>query len=195
MGGELILYDRVIANPPFSLDEWGAEVAEGDKYGRFRFGVPPKTKGDLAFVQHMVATLNVKGKLGVVMPHGVLFRGASEGAIREGLLKEDLFEAIIGLPQNLFYGTGIPAEHVPHIFDPFYTTKPVGEGTGLGLAICYRIVSELCGTIICESRPGEGASFTVRLPALQRPDVNPSCSELPGIGGARKRGHPHNQES
>ncbi len=107
--GELMLFDRVIANPPFSLDEWGREAAEADRYGRFRFGIPPASKGDMAFLQHMVATLNAKGLLGVVMPHGVLFRGASEGKIREGLLKEDLVEAVIGLPPNLFYGTGIPA--------------------------------------------------------------------------------------
>ena len=107
--GALLLYDRVIANPPFSLDEWGRDVAESDGYGRFRFGVPPKTKGDLAFVQHMVAVLNDKGRLGVVMPHGVLFRGGAEGKIRQGLLQEDLFEAVIGLAPNLFYGTGIPA--------------------------------------------------------------------------------------
>ena len=107
--GELLLYDRVIANPPFSLDEWGRDVAENDGYGRFRFGVPPKTKGDLAFVQHMVAVLNGTGRLGVVMPHGVLFRGGAEGKIREGLLKDDPFEAVIGLAPNLFYGTGIPA--------------------------------------------------------------------------------------
>jgi type I restriction enzyme M protein len=107
--GELILYDRVIANPPFSLDEWGRDVAEHDGYKRFRFGIPPKTKGDLAFVQHMVAVLNDHGQLGVVMPHGVLFRGAAEGEIRKGMLQEDLFEAVIGLPPNLFYGTGIPA--------------------------------------------------------------------------------------
>lgn len=108
-GGELMLFDRVIANPPFSLDAWGHETAGGDAHGRFRFGVPPKTKGDLAFVQHMVATLNARGKMGVVMPHGVLFRGASEGHIRRGLLQEDLIEAVVGLPTNLFYGTGIPA--------------------------------------------------------------------------------------
>ena len=107
--GELLLYDRVIANPPFSLDEWGREVAENDGHARFRFGVPPKTKGDLAFVQHMVAVLNATGRLGVVMPHGVLFRGSAEGKIRQGLLQEDLFEAVIGLAPNLFYGTGIPA--------------------------------------------------------------------------------------
>ncbi|MEO8902619.1 MAG: class I SAM-dependent DNA methyltransferase [Polyangiaceae bacterium] len=107
--GALILFDRVIANPPFSLDEWGQEIAEHDAYGRFRFGVPPKTKGDLAFVQHMVSTTNTGGMVGVVMPHGVLFRGAAEGEIRRGLLQEDLVEAVVGLPTNLFYGTGIPA--------------------------------------------------------------------------------------
>ena len=108
-GDGLMLFDRVIANPPFSLDEWGREVAEHDPYGRFRFGVPPKGKGDLAFVQHMIATTNKTGMVGVVMPHGVLFRGAAEGEIRRGMLQEDLVEAVVGLPTNLFYGTGIPA--------------------------------------------------------------------------------------
>lgn len=108
-GGELSLFDRVIANPPFSLDEWGREIAEHDSHSRFRFGIPPKTKGDLAFVQHMIATTNDKGMVGVVMPHGVLFRGAAEGDIRKGILQEDLVEAVVGLPTNLFYGTGIPA--------------------------------------------------------------------------------------
>lgn len=107
--GELILYDRVLANPPYSLKNWGRESAESDGYGRFRFGIPPKDKGDLAFVQHMIATLNHEGMAGVVMPHGVLFRGGAEGSIRQGLLGEDLVEAVIGLPANLFYGTGIPA--------------------------------------------------------------------------------------
>ncbi|GEL07091.1 type I restriction-modification system subunit M [Salisediminibacterium halotolerans] len=106
---ELLLYDRVIANPPFSLKNWGREEAEGDEYGRFRYGLPPKNAGDYGFVQHMASTLNHQGKAGVVMPHGVLFRGGAEGKIREGLLKDDLIEAIIGLPANLFYGTGIPA--------------------------------------------------------------------------------------
>lgn len=107
--GELMLFDRVIANPPFSLEEWGREAAEADRFGRFQFGLPPASKGDLAFLQHMVASLNAQGMLGVVMPHGILFRGASEGRIRTELLKKDLFEAVIGLPANLFYGTGIPA--------------------------------------------------------------------------------------
>ncbi len=108
-GGELMLYDRVIANPPFSLDQWGLEVAREDPYDRFAYGLPPKNMGDYAFVQHMLATLNTNGKLGVVMPHGVLFRGGGDGRIRKGLVDDDLFEAIIGLPENLFYGTGIPA--------------------------------------------------------------------------------------
>lgn len=109
--GRLMLFDRVIANPPFSLKEWGCEQAQQDAYGRFEFGIPPRTKGDLAFVQHMVATTKDDGMVGVVMPHGVLFRGASEGAIRQRMLAEphDLFEAVIGLPSNLFFGVGIPA--------------------------------------------------------------------------------------
>ena len=112
--GNLILYDRVIANPPFSLDDWGAGDVSGENENQRStigsvYGIPPKNMGDLAFVQHMVATLNSKGVCGVVMPHGVLFRGSGDGRIREGVLKADLFEAIIGLPENLFAGTGIPA--------------------------------------------------------------------------------------
>lgn len=106
---ELILYDRVIANPPFSLKNWGQEDAEADEYGRFRFGIPPKNTGDYGFIQHMIATLNHEGKAGVVMPHGVLFRGGAEGRIRQAILDDDLIEAVIGLPADLFYGTGIPA--------------------------------------------------------------------------------------
>lgn len=108
-GGELMRFDRVIANPPFSLDQWGHEEAEKDRFGRFRRGVPPKTKGDLAFVQHMLETTLGTGMVGVVMPHGVLFRGGKEGEIRQQLVEEDLLEAVIGLAPNLFYGTGIPA--------------------------------------------------------------------------------------
>jgi type I restriction enzyme M protein len=103
-------FDRVLANPPFSLKSWGYETwNNGDPYGRDRFGCPPKSYGDLAFVQHMIASLKQDGMLGVVLPHGVLFRGGAEGRIREGLLKEDLIEAVIGLAPNLFYGAGIPA--------------------------------------------------------------------------------------
>lgn len=107
--GILMQFDRVIANPPFSLDDWGSDVAAEDGFGRFRYGIPPRTKGDYAFIQHMVSTVNSKGMIGVVMPHGVLFRGAAEGKIRKAMIEGDLFEAVIGLPVNLFYGTGIPA--------------------------------------------------------------------------------------
>ncbi|GAB3369029.1 type I restriction-modification system subunit M [Spongiibacter taiwanensis] len=108
-GGELMTFDRVIANPPFSLKKWGKEEADADNYGRFPYGTPPKDAGDLAFVQHMIASLNAEGMMGVVMPHGVLFRGSSEKEIRKGILNDDLLEAVIGLPSALFYGTGIPA--------------------------------------------------------------------------------------
>ena len=108
-GGELQVFDRVIANPPFSLKKWGKEQADNDPYGRFPYGTPPKDSGDLAFIQHMIASLNADGMMGVVVPHGVLFRGSSERAIRKGILDDDLLEGVIGLPAGLFYGTGIPA--------------------------------------------------------------------------------------
>jgi len=107
--GELMTFDRVIANPPFSLAKWGKKEADNDSFGRFPYGTPPKDTGDLAFVQHMIASLNADGVMGVVVPHGVLFRGASEKEIRKGILENDLLEAVIGLPPALFYGTGIPA--------------------------------------------------------------------------------------
>jgi type I restriction enzyme M protein len=107
--GKLMEFDIVIANPPFSLKNWGYEEAQHDPYRRFRFGIPPKGYGDYAFVQHMIATLNHRGRAGVVLPHGVLFRGGAEGKIRKGILEEDLLEAVIGLPPNLFFGASIPA--------------------------------------------------------------------------------------
>jgi type I restriction enzyme M protein len=107
--GKLVDYDIVIANPPFSLKNWGIESAESDGFGRFRYGVPPQSYGDYAFVQHMIATLKPAGRAGIVLPHGVLFRGGAEGRIRQGILEEDLVEAVIGLPSNLFYGASIPA--------------------------------------------------------------------------------------
>ncbi|MEK6543067.1 MAG: class I SAM-dependent DNA methyltransferase, partial [Elusimicrobiota bacterium] len=105
----LINYDIVIANPPFSLKNWGIEFAQSDPFGRFRYGLPPKGYGDLAFVQHMIATLKSAGRAGVVLPHGILFRGGAEDRIRQAILEEDLLEAVIGLPSNLFYGSTIPA--------------------------------------------------------------------------------------
>jgi type I restriction enzyme M protein len=107
--GELMVFDRVIANPPFSLKKWGKEAADNDPYGRFPYGTPPKDAGDLAFIQHMIASVNAEGMMGVVVPHGVLFRGSSEKEIRKGILEDDLLEAVVGLPSALFYGTGIPA--------------------------------------------------------------------------------------
>ncbi|MBI5629903.1 MAG: SAM-dependent DNA methyltransferase [Elusimicrobia bacterium] len=107
--GKLIEYDIVIANPPFSLKNWGVESAENDAFGRFKYGLPPQSYGDFAFVQHMAATLKPSGRAGIVLPHGILFRGGAEGKIRQGLLEEDLIEAVIGLPSNLFYGASIPA--------------------------------------------------------------------------------------
>ncbi len=108
--GGLMQFDVVAANPPFSLDKWGHEEAEADPHNRFERGLPPKSKGDYAFILHMIATLKAKtGRMGVVVPHGVLFRGSSEGRIRKQLVDENLLEAVIGLPEKLFYGTGIPA--------------------------------------------------------------------------------------
>ena len=107
--GELMTFDRVVANPPFSLKKWGKDEAENDAFGRFPYGTPPKDAGDLAFIQHMIASVNAEGMMGVVVPHGVLFRGSSEKEIRKGILEDDLLEAVIGLPSSLFYGTGIPA--------------------------------------------------------------------------------------
>ena len=106
----LMKFDVVVANPPFSLDKWGQEIAATDRYARFFRGIPPKSKGDWAFILHMLSTaIEGKGRVGVVVPHGVLFRGGQEGKIREAVVKENLLDAVIGLPANLFYGTGIPA--------------------------------------------------------------------------------------
>ena len=108
--GGLKHFDVVVANPPFSLEKWGHEGADGDPYARFRRGVPPKSKGDYAFILHMIETLKPKtGRMAVVVPHGVLFRGSAEGKIRQKLIEENLLDAVIGLPEKLFYGTGIPA--------------------------------------------------------------------------------------
>ena len=108
--GQLLQFDVVTANPPFSLDKWGHEDASSDPYGRFHRGVPPKTKGDYAFISHMIETLKAStGRMGVVVPHGVLFRASSEGKIRQQLIEENLLDTVIGLPEKLFFGTGIPA--------------------------------------------------------------------------------------
>jgi type I restriction enzyme M protein len=121
-GDTLMQFDTVVANPPFSLDKWGiiddkdGEKAsnnfdpETDTHRRFWRGVPPKSKGDWAFISHMIETAYPeRGRVGVVVPHGVLFRGSSEGKIRAATIQENILDAVIGLPANLFFGTGIPA--------------------------------------------------------------------------------------
>ena len=106
----LLKFDIVIANPPFSFDKWGQEMAPDDRYERFKRGIPPKSKGDWAFISHMIATaIEGKGRVGVVVPHGVLFRGGQEGRIREAVIRENMLAGVVGLPANLFYGAGIPA--------------------------------------------------------------------------------------
>lgn len=112
--GVLKKFDVVVANPPFSLDKWGdfddKDKSVQDSFNRFAsYAVPPKSKGDYAFVLHMIHSMNERGRMAIVLPHGVLFRGASEGKIRQKLLEKNLLDAVIGLPANLFYGTSIPA--------------------------------------------------------------------------------------
>jgi type I restriction enzyme M protein len=106
---KLMKFDNIVANPPFSLDKWGAEDADADTYNRFWRGVPPKSKGDYAFISHMIeAAVEKEGRVAVVVPHGVLFRGAAEGRIRQKLIEDNVLDAVIGLPGNLFPTTSIP---------------------------------------------------------------------------------------
>ena len=119
--GQLMKFQVVVANPPFSLDKWAMGFAgSGDEtdfkmessldfHRRFEWGVPPKSKGDYAFVQHMLYSLAEGGRMGIVLPHGVLFRGATERKIRTQIIDLNMLDAVIGLPANLFFGTGIPA--------------------------------------------------------------------------------------
>lgn len=105
----LMRFDVVVANPPFSLDKWGGKEIESDRHNRFWRGMPPKSKGDYAFITHMIETaLPQEGRVAVVVPHGVLFRGGAEGRIRRALIEENLLDAVIGLPVNLFPTTSIP---------------------------------------------------------------------------------------
>lgn len=108
--GNLKTFDYVVANPPFSLKNWSNGVhTENDEYHRFDLGLPPEKNGDYAFLLHILKSLKSTGKAAVVLPHGVLFRGNAEGEIRKNILKKGYIKGIIGLPANLFYGTGIPA--------------------------------------------------------------------------------------
>lgn len=105
----LMQFDVIVANPPFSLDKWGEKSLENDTFGRFERGMPPASKGDYAFISHMITTAkDLSGRVAVIVPHGVLFRGASEGRIRKALIEENLLDAVIGLPAGLFQTTGIP---------------------------------------------------------------------------------------
>ncbi|MDH0241023.1 MULTISPECIES: type I restriction-modification system subunit M [Aeromonas] len=107
---QLKCFDFAVANPPFSNKNWTSGLdAEHDEFGRFVWGVPPEKNGDYAFLLHIIKSLNSRGKGAVILPHGVLFRGNAEARIRENLLKQGFIKGIIGLPANLFYGTGIPA--------------------------------------------------------------------------------------
>ena len=108
-GDYLMRFDIVVANPPFSLDKWGAEDAPSDPYNRYWRGVPPKSKGDYGFITHMIEIAKRhSGRVAVIVPHGALFRGGAEGRIRKALIEENLLDAVIGLPANLFTTTGIP---------------------------------------------------------------------------------------
>ncbi len=108
-GGGLKKFDIVIANPPFSLQNWGADTWATDPHGRGKYGVPPAKNGDWAWIEHMIASMkDDTGRVGVIMPHGTLFRGGKEGAIREAVLRDNVLEAVISLPNNLFYSTSIP---------------------------------------------------------------------------------------
>lgn len=107
--GNLQAFDIVVANPPYSIKDWEYEVFK-NKFGRLEgYDMPPEKNADYAFVLHIIKSMNVNGRVGIVLPHGVLFRGGAEGRIREQILKNDLIEAVIALPAKLFYGTGIPA--------------------------------------------------------------------------------------
>lgn len=108
--GSLKKFDYVVANPPFSLKSWSNGVnPDSDEFNRFALGIPPEKNGDYAFLLHIIKSMKSTGKAAVVLPHGVLFRGNAEGEIRKNILKKGYIKGIIGLPANLFYGTGIPA--------------------------------------------------------------------------------------
>ena len=108
--GSLKTFDFAVANPPFSAKAWSSGLDPvNDEFRRFEYGIPPAKNGDYAFLLHLITSLNSRGKGAIILPHGVLFRGNKEAAIRRNLILRGLIKGIIGLPANLFYGTGIPA--------------------------------------------------------------------------------------
>lgn len=108
--GSLKTFDFAIANPPFSAKAWSSGLdPANDEYRRFEYGIPPAKNGDYAFLLHLITSLKSTGKGAIILPHGVLFRGNREADIRKNLIRQGLIKGIIGLPANLFYGTGIPA--------------------------------------------------------------------------------------
>ena len=108
--GRLKRFDFAVANPPFSMKAWSNGLnPANDEYRRFEYGEPPAKNGDYAYLLHLVASLNSTGKGAIIMPHGVLFRGNREAGIRRNLVRRGWIKGVIGLPANLFYGTGIPA--------------------------------------------------------------------------------------
>jgi type I restriction enzyme M protein len=109
-GSQLKTFDFVVANPPFSFKSWSNGVKDPDEFGRFEnFGTPPAKNGDYAFLLHIIRSLKTTGKGACILPHGVLFRGNAEAEIRANIIRRGYIKGIIGLPANLFYGTGIPA--------------------------------------------------------------------------------------
>ena len=108
--GQLQQFDCVLANPPFGLDHWGAEIFESDQYGRNIWGSPTDSNADYAWLQHMVKSMRLgSGRCAVVMPQGVLFHGGREGTIRQKMIESDIIECVITLVGNLFYGAGVSA--------------------------------------------------------------------------------------
>ena len=186
--GRLQSYDRVIANPPFSMKNWGHEFAPADPHHRFdRYGaVPPRTRGDLAFLLHMLGVTNAQGMVGVVMPHGVLFRGGAEGKIRKGIVDADLFEAVIGLaPQPILWGQHSSVYLRAEQGETSPTTRqgPV-RGRGPGWLLPSGQGSELPG-------PGAHQPHRRRVPRLS------GCGQVRPCGGSggdcRQRLQPEHQ--
>lgn len=122
---ELETFDFVVANPPFSSKAWASGLTTDTRFGRFDIGMPPEKNGDFAFLLHILGSMKATGSGAVILPHGVLFRGNKEAELREKILKRGYIKAIIGLPANLFYGTGIPASIIVLDKSQAQTDRPV----------------------------------------------------------------------